>query len=83
MQFLGAVVDIHQQQIVQQQILDKVVLIKPLFISHQQVLNLKRRQFSNHIYVVAAALGQQNVLQLMFVKHFKKLIAMDDLAVSR
>ena len=61
-QLLGAVVDIHQQQVVQQQVLDEVVLVKTLLVGHQQVLYLERGQLAHHVDIVAGALGQHDVL---------------------
>ena len=81
MKFLGTVVNIYQQQVVQQQILDKVVLVKAFLISHKQVLDLECYYLSHHVYVIPAALGEQDVFQLMLVKHLEELIALDHLAV--
>lgn len=41
MQLFRAAVNIHQQQVIQQQILDKVVLIISFFIRNQKALNLE------------------------------------------
>ena len=40
-QLLRTVINVNQKQIVKQQVLDKIVLVKALLISYQQVLNLK------------------------------------------
>ena len=61
MKLLGAVVDIHQKQVVQKQILNEVILIKTLLISNQKTLNLEGGKFANHIYVVTASLGKKNI----------------------
>ena len=62
MQLLGPVIDIYQQQIVKEQVLDEIILIKALLVSHQKVLDLKCRQLPNHICVVTASLDKQNIL---------------------
>ena len=62
MQLLRAAVNIHQQQIIQQQILDEIVLIKSLLIGHQQILDLECSQLTNHIHIITAALSQQDIL---------------------
>ena len=41
MQLFRAAVNIHQQQVIQQQILDKVVLIISFLICNQKALNLE------------------------------------------
>ena len=83
MQFFGTVVNIYQQKVVQKQILDKVILIKTLFIGSQKTGKLECRQFSHHVHIVAGTFRQKNIFQLIFIKHFKKLIAMHYLAVRR
>ena len=83
MKLLCPVVDIHKQKIVQQKVLDKVVLVKALLISHQKILNLKDHQFSDHVGVIASAIQQKNVFQLIFIKNLEELEALNHLAVSR
>jgi hypothetical protein len=82
-QLLGAVVDIHQKQIVQQKILDEIVLVEPFLICGQKAGKLESRHLSHHIYIIAGPLCQQNIFQLVLVKYFKKLVAVDHLTVRR
>ena len=83
MELFGPVVNIHQEQVIQQKVFNKVVLIKPLFIGHQQILDLERRQLSHHVNIVAASLCKEDVFQLVLVKYLKKLIAGNHLTVCR
>ena len=83
MKLFRTVVNVHQKQVVQQQVLDEIVLVKPLLVCYQKILNLESCQLSYHIHIVTAALGQQNILQLMLVKYLKKLISRNHLAVRR
>jgi len=80
---LGPVVNVHQKQVVQKQVLDKVVLVKALLIGHQKVLDLEDHQLADHIGVVASAVQQQNIFQLVLVENLEKLEALDHLAVRR
>ena len=59
---LSPVVNVHQQKVVQKQVLDEVVLVKTLLVGHQQVLYLERGQLAHHVDIVAGALGQHDVL---------------------
>ncbi len=83
MKFLRTTVDIHQKQIIQKQILDKVILIKPLLVSYQEILNLKGNHLANHIDIFSNAPGNQDILQLLFVKNLKVLIPLDFLGICR
>ena len=81
MQLLGAVVDINQQKIVQQQVLDEIILVKPFFISSQQTLQLECRQFAGQQAFFIPAPHDQNILELKFVVYLEKLIIPDCLGV--
>ena len=61
MELFRPVVNVHQKEVVQKEVLDKVVLIEPFFICHQKVLDLEYDQFSDHVYIVARALCQQYI----------------------
>ena len=50
-----------------QKILNKVVLVKPLFICNQQILNLEGYDLPHHIDIIAAAIGKKYIL----IKYFK------------
>ena len=67
MKLLGTTVNIHQQQIVQQQVLNEVILIKSFFISYQQILDLESNHFADHIDIFTGTAGYENILQLLFV----------------
>ena len=69
--FFRTVVNIDEQQIVKQQILDKIIFIKTLLISYQKILDLKCCHPSNHMNIVTVAVCQKNILQLMLIKHLK------------
>ena len=83
MQLLGTAVNIHQQQIIQQQILDEIVLIKSLLIGHQQILDLKRNHFADHIDILTSTSGYENILQLLLIIDLEILISLDLLGVRR
>ena len=40
-QLLGTVININQQQVVKQQVLDKIIFIEPLLICYQKILDLE------------------------------------------
>ena len=75
MQLLGPAVDIHQKQIVQKQILDKIVLVQPLLVCRQQHLHLECGHLADGIHIFPGAPGHQNILQLL-IKDLKKLISL-------
>ena len=83
MELLRPVVNIHKKKIVKKQVFNKVILIKPLFICHQQILDLECRKLSYHVHIIAAALCKQDVLKLVLVKYLEELIARNYLAVGR
>lgn len=83
MQFFCPVINIHQQQIIQQQIFDKVIFIKAFLIGNQQILNLERSHLTDHINVIGLSLNQNNIFQLVFIEHFKKLIALQHLTLCQ
>ena len=60
-QLLRTVINVNQKQVVKQQVLDKIVLVKALLISYQQVLNLKCCHLADHVYVFASALGKKYI----------------------
>ena len=62
MQLLCAVVNVYQQKIIKKQVLDEVILVETLLVSHQKILDLERCQLSYHVNIIAAALGKQDIL---------------------
>ena len=83
MKLLGTTVNIHQQQIVQQQVLNEVILIKSFFISYQQILDLESNHFADHIDIFTGTAGYENILQLLFVIDLEILVSLDLLRISR
>ena len=81
--FFGPVVDVHQKQVVKKKVLNKVILVKALFVGYKKILDLERCQLPHHIRIIAAAFGQQNIFQLVLIKHLKELISLDHLTVCR
>ena len=75
MQLLRAAVNIHQQQIIQQQILDKVVLIISFFIRNQKALNLECGNLSDLIAGFVLPLHMKHILRHAVVINLKILIA--------
>ena len=58
MQFLCTVINIYQKQIIKQQVLDKIIFIKTLFISSQKTGQLEGCHLSHHINVITGSLCQ-------------------------
>ena len=83
MQLFRTIVNIDEQQIVKQQILDKIIFIKTLLVSYQKILDLKCCHPSNHMNIVTIAVCQKHILQLMLIKHLKKLASTHHLTVCR
>ena len=52
MQLLGTTVDIHKQQVIQQQILNEIILIESLLICHNQTADLKCSHLAQSIEVL-------------------------------
>ena len=75
MQLLGTAVNIHQQQIIQQQILDKVVLIISFFIRNQKALNLECGNLADLIAGFVLPLHLNHILRHAVVINLKILIA--------
>lgn len=80
---LGAAVNIYQKQVVQQQIFDKIILVKAFFVGDQQILDLESRHLADHIYILTGASGHQHIFQLLFIKNFKELISLYLLGIRR
>ena len=80
-QLFRTVIDIHQKEVVKKKILDKVVFVQTLFVCNDEVLNLAYCNFSDHVSVIAAAFGDQNVLYVLVVIYFKIMIFLYNLAV--
>ena len=83
MKLLCSVIYINQKQIIKKKILDKVILIKSFLVCYKQILNLECGNLAYHIRVISLTLCQKDMLQLIVIKHFKKLIAPYYLAFCR
>ena len=82
-QLLRAVVDIHQQQVVQQEILDEIIPVEPLLVGGKQILHLERRKLSDHIDIVTGAFRKKHIFQLGFIEHLKELASVHQLRFRR
>ena len=80
---LGTVININQQQVVEQQVLDKIILIEPLLICYQKILDLETGNLSHHVYIIAVSACQKNILKLVLIKYLEKLISVHHLTVCR
>ena len=83
MELLGPVVDIHQEQIVQQKVLEEIVPVKPLLVCDDQVLQLAHRNLPHHVYILARPLRNQNIQQLALVHNLQQMMDPYHLAVRR
>ena len=81
-ELLRPVIYVDQEQIVKQQILDKIILIEALLVSDQQVLYLKCRDLADRIGILRSALHNYDIFKLKFIKYLKKLMSLYLLAVS-
>ena len=48
-------------QIIKQQVLDKIILIEPLLICYQKILDLETGNFTHHIDIITVAIGKQDI----------------------
>ncbi len=80
MQLFRAAVNIHQKQVVQQEVFDKIVLVIPLLICHQKALNLERRHLADLIAGFILALDLYHIFRHAVVINLKILIAQNQLA---
>ena len=81
MELLRPVVNVHQKEVVQQEILDEIIPVEPLLVGDQEVLELEHRHLADHVDIVPLALYEEDVFQLLLVKNLEKLISLYDLAV--
>ena len=81
MKLLGAVVNIDQQKIVQQQILEEITAVKLLLVSDDQILDLTDCDPGNHKCVLRASLCSENELQFFIVHDLEIVAVTDDLRV--
>ena len=81
MELSGPVVDIDHEQIVQQQILEKVSPVQALFIGRDQGLQLAGDHFGHHEGVIAGARRRQDIKGLPLVEDLEQVAVPYDLAV--
>ena len=60
---------------------DKVVFIEALLVGGKEALNLEGNHFPDQVNVIVSAFYNQNVLQLVFIVYFKKLIIFHGLGI--
>ena len=82
MKLLRTIINIYQKQIVKQQVLNKAVLVKTLFICHDQALDLESSKLSYHISIFIFSVGNQNVFQLIIITDLEILVTFHKLAGS-
>ena len=82
MEFLCAVIDIHQEQIIQKKILDEIVPVEPLPVSNDQILKLAHRDPSDHMYIFTGTSCDQDILRFILPHYFKEMIPLKFLAVG-
>ncbi len=78
---LGTIIYINQQQVVKQQVLDEVVLVKVFLVGNQQILDLERGQLAHHERLLASG-SDDDVLQLIVVVDLKVPLIADLLGIS-
>ena len=83
MKLLCPVIDIYQKQVVQNQILEEIVPVKPFLISNDQILNLADCNLADHICIIIVAARRQDICHLAIVQHLQKVISADHLAICR
>ena len=67
---LGTVININQQQVVEQQVLDKIISYRTApYICYQKILDLETGNLSHHVYIIAVSACQKNILKLVLIKY--------------
>ena len=57
MELLGSVIYIDKKEVVKQEILDEIILVKSLLVRNKKILYLECGNLAYHIHIVAAALN--------------------------
>ena len=83
MQFFRTAVDIYQQQVIQQQVFDKVIFIISFFIRHQQALDLEGSDLTDLVAAFVFPFHLDHVFGNTVVINFEILISKDQLAFRR
>ena len=82
-QFFRTAIDIHQQQVIQQQIFDEIVFIVSFLICNQQALDLECSDLADLIAGFILTLYLDHIFGHAVIVNFKILIAQDQLAFRR
>ena len=70
------IIYIHEEQVVKEQILDKIVLIKMLLIGNDQILDLEGCQLADHGHIFSAR-HDDDILDLVVIVDFEVHTASD------
>ena len=72
-ELLCPIINIYQKKIVKKKILQKIILIHPFMVSHDQISNLTYTQPADHLYVIPNSMDHQNIFQFIhMVQDWKK-----------
>ena len=82
-ELLGTAVNIDQEQIIQQQILNKIIFIKPLLVCNKKILDLESRHLPYHINIFTNPCRDQDIFQLLFIIYLKILKSLNLLGIRR
>ena len=83
MKLLGTIVNVHKKQVVQKQILEKVITVKTFFVCYDKILNRAYGNFAYHVNVVTGTLGYKNISRFPIIQDFQKVPSTYYLAVCR
>ena len=81
-QFFRAAVNIYQQQVIQQQVFDKVVFVVSFFISHQQTLNLEGSNLTDTVAFFVFAFYLYHIFGYTVIINLEILITQNQLTFS-
>ncbi|GFH96085.1 hypothetical protein IMSAGC003_02639 [Lachnospiraceae bacterium] len=83
MELFGTIIHIHQEKIVHQKILEKVIAVKALLIRHNELLNLTHRYLSNHMRLIAVPSRRQDIGKFSLIHDLKQMILPNRLTTGR
>ena len=81
MKLLRPVVNIHQQQIIQQQILEEIIAVIFFLVCDQKILNLADCDPRHHQRIIAFSRRGEHIGRLAVLLNFHQVAVADDLAV--
>ena len=82
MQLLGTIINIYQKQIVQDQILEEIIAVKPLLIGCDQILDIGYRNLSDHIFLTGIT-AKKYIYRIFFIIDLQILTALKHLTSCR